>query len=408
MSRFNRVAFFLAITSIFATSCSQIRGVRSSIPSTPNLSTGSQEDKIAIPRAKPIRRSDYPELCGSIIRTDVGKAEWDLIKRINTGHAIFSASAQNSHRLLTLQLVELEEIANALRKSESDWCPYPKTFFSRSTERKWLGYCYAVSRIEKNAKANKLMTEESAITLNLKGPEKINEISGRMEWWGVRSKDRGDISFLAREFIDGAYRALWDEHDLRVHRWNHLCHERYGYGDSILEDDLKTYLVVNEDVPSHAELIGHIDDDFASTLQQLLDKNSTIQNLTVSSYGGYVIGAMEAGELIRKRGLSTWINGTCFSACPLLFAGGVKRTAMDNKAKFGFHQIHIDGKAVPLDDEVYLEIQKYLVSLGINGEWVHMHMISALPSQMKILNAEDVCRSKLTTYVHYGTAFECR
>jgi hypothetical protein len=63
--------------------------------------------------------------------------------------------------------------------------------------------------------------------------------------------------------------------------------------------------------------------------------------VTLVSYGGSINPALQIGDLIRKRGLSTFVPGdrTCASACALIWLAGVPRTVGDTP-QIGFHAIY--------------------------------------------------------------------
>ena len=60
--------------------------------------------------------------------------------------------------------------------------------------------------------------------------------------------------------------------------------------------------------------------------------------VTLMSYGGSINPALQIGDLIRKRGMSTFVPGdrTCTSACALIWLAGVPRTVGDTP-QIGFH-----------------------------------------------------------------------
>lgn len=80
-----------------------------------------------------------------------------------------------------------------------------------------------------------------------------------------------------------------------------------------------------------------------------LDANPRVREVQLGSTGGSVHDALEAGRLIRARGLRTVLYTHCDSACLLVFLGGVERIAWASPARFGFHQFSVRGATLPLD-----------------------------------------------------------
>ena len=54
--------------------------------------------------------------------------------------------------------------------------------------------------------------------------------------------------------------------------------------------------------------------------------NPEVKIVGLGSPGGAVVEAIRAGYLIRARGLETTQIADCFSACPIVFLGGSRRT----------------------------------------------------------------------------------
>ena len=85
--------------------------------------------------------------------------------------------------------------------------------------------------------------------------------------------------------------------------------------------------------------------------------------LLLNSPGGRVGEALQIAELVRSRKLTTHLpaNATCASACVLIFAGGVVRTA-DRSARIGVHM----GSGL-LNDEAIQRIRRVYLKYGAEG-----------------------------------------
>src|SRR4029077_12440781 len=94
------------------------------------------------------------------------------------------------------------------------------------------------------------------------------------------------------------------------------------------------------------DVVGTINDEDFKTFKEKTDQIYPIGAgyprkqviVTLVSYGGSINPALQIGDLIRKRGISTFVPGdrTCTSACALIWLAGVPRTVGDTP-QIGFH-----------------------------------------------------------------------
>ena len=94
------------------------------------------------------------------------------------------------------------------------------------------------------------------------------------------------------------------------------------------------------------DVVGTINDEDFKTFKEKTDQIYPIGAgyprkqviVTLVSYGGSINPALQIGDLIRKRGMSTFVPGdrTCTSACALIWLAGVPRTVGDTP-QIGFH-----------------------------------------------------------------------
>jgi len=105
-----------------------------------------------------------------------------------------------------------------------------------------------------------------------------------------------------------------------------------------------------------------------------------IKTIVLNSPGGSVADALEIGRLIRAKSFATEIekDKVCVSSCPLVFAGGVKRTAGTN-AIVGVHQVFAPDPAEAVRHDTMSEAQRvsarcqrYLADMGVDLKmWVY-------------------------------------
>lgn len=83
-------------------------------------------------------------------------------------------------------------------------------------------------------------------------------------------------------------------------------------------------------------LSGGINDGSADQLDKALQKAPSVATVVLSSNGGWIREGMMLADVIRKRGLDTYVEGVCQSACTIAFLAGKDRAAAPS-AKLGFH-----------------------------------------------------------------------
>jgi hypothetical protein len=88
------------------------------------------------------------------------------------------------------------------------------------------------------------------------------------------------------------------------------------------------------------DVIGKIGDGDFETFKEKTDRihPKKLVIVTLMSQGGLIDPAMQIGELVLKRGMTTFVPGdrTCASACTLIWAAGFPRTVGDTP-QIGFH-----------------------------------------------------------------------
>ncbi len=82
---------------------------------------------------------------------------------------------------------------------------------------------------------------------------------------------------------------------------------------------------------------GSISFGLPEKIKKTLLNNPEITAVELDSTGGYLIPAHQIIKIILQHKLNTHISKSCFSACPLIFLAGKKRT-ITTSAKLGFHQ----------------------------------------------------------------------
>ncbi len=83
-------------------------------------------------------------------------------------------------------------------------------------------------------------------------------------------------------------------------------------------------------------LSGGINDGSAEQLDKALQMAPAVTTVVFSSEGGWIREGQMLADVIRKRGLNTYVEGYCASACTIAFLAGKERAAAP-EARIGFH-----------------------------------------------------------------------
>tara|TARA_R110002072_G_scaffold401_18_gene2721 strand:- start:3439 stop:4401 length:963 start_codon:yes stop_codon:yes gene_type:complete len=151
---------------------------------------------------------------------------------------------------------------------------------------------------------------------------------------------------------------------------------------------------------SNLFILGNIELGFAEELEAALNSNPNIDRIVLGSGGGSVGEAIQAGMLIRSRGLNTTLSDNCYSACPLVFLGGVNRTIWSPYPVLGFHQMSDpDGAPIRSSHPLYSAMESYAEMMGTDANFLLASMLRASPLEMFEPHVDDLCRYKFTTWI---------
>jgi len=195
--------------------------------------------------------------------------------------------------------------------------------------------------------------------------------------------------------------------DYKVKMWNLNCVGQMGIPTSayIASEGPATFYEVEND-GAVLRVLGDVERGFSDKLQAALLNNPSVKYVGLGSGGGYVHEAIKAGLIIRKYRLDTVLWDDCYSACTLVFLGGVERTIWSPYPRLGFHKVSIGGNAVDLYDESYNLIGEYTRAMGVDVQAVLKAMIKAEPSGMNYPDHEYLCNGRITTWIQ--RSFYCK
>lgn len=200
-------------------------------------------------------------------------------------------------------------------------------------------------------------------------------------------------------WVTAVRRALDAPEVERINAWNLECVGLMGIPASLAMESPEPGADFRVD-GDHLLVYGDIEAGFHKRLVAALDLNPSVHTVSLGSAGGNVSEAIEAGLEIRRRGLDAQLHGPCYSACPLVFMGGARRTIWAGGSQLGFHQVYVGaGIAIPADDPVYRGIAHYLESVEVDSTTVIGWMMKASPLGIHEPEVEAYCRPLVATFV---------
>lgn len=183
--------------------------------------------------------------------------------------------------------------------------------------------------------------------------------------------------------------------------WNLDCVGNFGIG----KDQFMPRIAPKAAFEMHGDqlqVLGDIDFGFFERFKTFLLAHPETKSVALGSGGGSVKDAIQSGLLIRSLRIETTLSANCYSACPLIFLGGVERTVWSPYPKLGFHQVSEGGNAIPFDSEIYRLIGNYAESMGAKKTSLMTFMHAAEPESMNYPDVWDLCKHGITTWVQRG------
>ncbi|SMF40376.1 hypothetical protein SAMN02982989_1826 [Xaviernesmea oryzae] len=129
-----------------------------------------------------------------------------------------------------------------------------------------------------------------------------------------------------------------------------------------------------------------------------------VKTVALNSPGGSVDDAIAMSKLIREKKLDTKVasKALCASSCPIVFAGGVGRTA-EKDAVVGVHQVFNGSRERPTAEQAMAAAQattarvaRHLDQMGIGaGLWINA--LETPPDRLYYLTPKEMADFKLTT-----------
>lgn len=148
-------------------------------------------------------------------------------------------------------------------------------------------------------------------------------------------------------------------------------------------------------------ILGAIEKGFVAKLSAALGDNPNATFVALGSGGGSVAEAVAAGRLIRAKGLATTVWNSCYSACPLVFLGGVERNIHSPYPSLGFHQMSTSAGPVAPASPAYAQVSSYVRAMGADDQFFVSAMMQATPREMNMIYGADVrlCEARIATWI---------
>jgi hypothetical protein len=225
----------------------------------------------------------------------------------------------------------------------------------------------------------------------------------------ISSTDAGGLKILqatTQRFVEELRSAKLLDVSKAATVWNFNCSGQYKISSKLnIPSKESAFYSISSD-GAGLYIHGTINRGYAGRLKSIVDQHEKIRTIHLGSGGGFVDEAIAAGYVIRSKGLATQLSGYCHSACPLVFIGGVERKVFRPYFGLGFHQISLDGFAIPQADPAYMRVRNYVEHMGVNAEYVLKKMLSSQPDGMTIWNPvrsdsldKSACDARVVTFV---------
>lgn len=186
----------------------------------------------------------------------------------------------------------------------------------------------------------------------------------------------------------------------KIRAWNLDCVGSNGIPvtANISDETSEAFYDLSEDGKT-IHILGPVTEGFYLRFVTAINDNKEVTTVALGSGGGLVREAILTGLEIRKRNLETTLWNNCYSACPLVFIAGTKRTIWSPYPELGFHRISVNGLAISLDSPMYDLIRDYAKEMDVNSAALIDFMSQAEPSGILNPSSDALCKARIATWV---------
>jgi hypothetical protein len=145
------------------------------------------------------------------------------------------------------------------------------------------------------------------------------------------------------------------------------------------------------------EFSGGITFGVANELNGFLQAMGGVRTVRLNSMGGRILEAQRMSNLIRAKGLTTFVAQDCMSACTIVFLGGKERVVLP-AARIGFHQPAFRGMTATSRRAAISTEMARLQGFGLSKQFAEKAN-TATPSGMWFPDKDELVREKVVTRV---------
>ena len=143
---------------------------------------------------------------------------------------------------------------------------------------------------------------------------------------------------------------------------------------------------------------GGISFGTAKEFETMLKAMDNVRTVRLNSNGGRIAEAQKIADLIRARGLSTYVTQQCASACTIMFLGG-KQRHLHATARLGFHQPYFRGMTTTEQRIAVAREEARLQGFGLSAAFAE-RANAAGPSGMWYPEQSELVRERVVTSIY--------
>jgi hypothetical protein len=145
---------------------------------------------------------------------------------------------------------------------------------------------------------------------------------------------------------------------------------------------------------------GALREGSAREIERVLDAAPAVKTIVLSSQGGRLAEAKTLAGLIRARGLDTYVEEVCSSACTFAFLAGRERIAT-RTAKIGFHAPGFAGSDAVFEASGREFTRKIYLAAGLPGAFIE-HALGVPSSEMWYPSGGELMQARVVTRWSFG------
>jgi len=129
----------------------------------------------------------------------------------------------------------------------------------------------------------------------------------------------------------------------------------------------------------------------------------TLKLIHLNSLGGRISEAQRIGDIVKSRGLSTYVPYRCMSACTIVFLSGRERL-ISSESKIGFHQPNFPGMTDEVRRQAIASEERRLRDLGVSAAFAHKANLAA-PDNMWFPTSSELLSERVATRIVKSSEF---